>query len=337
MKRRDFIARRILLLFPVLFGLSILTFVISHVAPGDPAASIAGINATKETIEMVRHKWGFDKPLPEQYIIYMKGLFRGDLGMSGHTQHPVWEDLKTFIPATAELALASLLFMIILGIPLGVIAANNKDGILDHLTRLGSVVGVCIPAFLLALIFQMVFYSKLGWLPAGGRLDASLTPPTTITGLYVIDSLLTANWVTLANSLKHLIMPAIVLGVSGLGGVARITRASMLEVIGSDYIKAARAKGVPERTVIGKHALKNSLIPVTTVVGLWIGALLGGTFIVEVIFYWPGIGYYGTAGILKQDFNTTIGVALFIGFVYVLANLAVDILYVFLDPRIQYG
>jgi peptide/nickel transport system permease protein len=337
MKLYHFVARRLLLLIPVLLGLSLLTFTISHLIPGDPARMLAGMEARKEAVERIRRKWGFDKPIHEQYLIYMKGLFRGDLGISSHTRHPVAEDLSLFIPATAELALAALLVMCLLGIPLGVTAAVNKDKVLDHLTRLGALAGVSIPSFWLSLIFQFLFYRTLDWLPSGGRIAQGVAPPDRITGLFLIDSLLTGNSEAFFSSLEHIIMPATVLGLAGLAAVTRMGRASMLEVLTKDYIKAARAKGLSERKVIYKHALRNALIPVTTVVGMWTGSLLGGAFVVEYIFYWPGIGYYGTAGIVTADFTSTVGVALFVGTVYVVANLIVDVLYMFLDPRIRYG
>jgi peptide/nickel transport system permease protein len=337
MKIYQFLARRLLLLIPVLLGLSVLTFSISHLIPGDAARMLAGEGAPKEAVERIREKWGFNKPVHEQYFIYMKGLLRGDMGIASHTRHPVVEDLKLFIPATVELALAALFIMVAVGIPLGVTAAVHKDKALDHVSRLGSLIGVSVPSFWLALMFQFIFYRTLKWLPAGGRIAQHIPPPDRITGLYLVDSLLTGNGEAFMSSLEHIIMPAVVLGLAGLAAVTRMGRASMLEVLTKDYIKSARAKGVSERRVIYRHALRNALIPVVTVVGMWTGALLGGAFVVEYIFYWPGIGYYGTAGIVTADFTSTMGVALFVGVVFVLANLVVDTLYLFLDPRIKYG
>jgi peptide/nickel transport system permease protein len=337
MRILQFILKRVIYLIPILIGLTLLTFTMTRLIPADPARQIAGVHATKDAVERIRVKWGFDRPIHEQYLLYLKGLTQGDLGRSSHSRHPVLEDLILFIPATAELALAALFIMILLGIPLGVTSAVFKDKGLDHVSRIGALAGVSLPAFWLALVFQLVFYRRLDWLPAGGRIADSIPPPDTITGLFLVDSLLTGNAEAFFSSLQHIIMPAVVLSLAGLAAVTRMTRASMLEVMNKDYIKAARAKGVPEWKVIYKHALKNALIPVTTIIGMWTGTLLGGAFIVEYIFYWPGIGFYGTSGILTADFAATMGVALFVAMVYVLANLTVDILYMFIDPRLRYG
>jgi len=331
----QFILKRLIYLIPILIGLTILTFTISRLVPADPARQIAGVHATKDAVERIRQKWGFDRPVHEQYFIYMGGLLQGDLGRSSHSRHPVLEDLKLFIPATAELALAALFIMVALGIPLGVISAVFKDKGLDHASRIGALAGVSLPSFWLALLFQLIFFSRLDWFPAGGRIADGIEPPTRFTGLYLVDSLLTGNSEAFFSSLEHLVMPATVLSLAGLAAITRMTRASMLEVMNKDYVKAARAKGVPEWKVIFKHALQNALIPVTTIIGMWTGTLLGGAFIVEFIFSWPGIGFYGTAGILSADFAATMGVALFVAIIYVFANLIVDILYMFIDPRIR--
>ncbi|MBI4278469.1 MAG: ABC transporter permease [Armatimonadetes bacterium] len=337
MKLYQFIAQRLLLLIPVLFGISLLTFTISHLVPADPARLLAGPEAKADAVEAIRKKWGFDRPVYERYLLYMAGVLRGDLGISISTRHPVSQDLRERIPATAELGLAALLIMVLLGVPLGVTAAVKKDAALDHGCRLGALAGVSMPAFWLALLFQLFFFKSLGWFPAGGRLDQSLEPPTHITGMYVLDSLLTGNMTTLANAWWHLAMPATVLSLAGLASVTRMGRASMLEVLTKDYINAARAKGLPERAVIYRHALKNALIPVVTVVSMWLGGILGGSFVVELVFYWPGVGYYGTSGILTADYTAIMGVSLLLTVTYVVANLLADIAYMFIDPRIRYA
>ena len=337
MRVLQYIFKRLVFLIPILLGLTTMTFAISRLVPADPARDIAGVHASADAVERVRQKWGFDKPIYEQYVIYMKGLLQGDLGRSSHSRHEVTEDLKLFIPATAELALAALFIMIVAGIPLGVIAAVFKDRALDHISRLTALAGVSFPSFWLALVFQLVFFRKLNWLPAGGRISSTVAPPDTITGLYLVDSVLTGNFEAFSSSLTHLIMPAVVLSLAGLAAIMRMTRTSMLEVMNKDYIKAARAKGVPEWKVIFKHALRNALIPVTTIIGMWTGTLLGGAFIIEYIFSWPGIGFYGASAILSADFAATMGVALFVAIVYIVANLIVDILYMYIDPRLSRG
>jgi len=304
MKPYEYFARRIILLIPVLIGVSIMTFSISRVVPGDPVRAMVGMDASKEVIENVKRKYGFDKPLPEQYFIYMRGLLRGDMGLSIRSRRPVLDDVKTYLPATFELALVALLLSSLIGIPLGVISAVQQDK---------------------------------AWLPYGARIDSAIGPPRTITTLYLLDSLLTANIPAFISSLKHIAMPAFVLAYGGLASVARLQRASMLEVIRKDYVRVARAKGLSERRVIYVHALRNALIPVITIIGLRFGWMLGGSFIVEFIFNWPGLGYYGTTAITTLDFNAIMGVTLILTVSYLIANLIVDIVYVFVDPRIEYG
>ncbi|MBI4639142.1 MAG: ABC transporter permease [Candidatus Tectomicrobia bacterium] len=337
MKLYQYILKRLVLLIGVLIGVSLMTFTISHMVPGDPVRAMAGMDASKEAIERIRQEYGLDKPAYQQYFIYMRNLLRGDLGMSIHTRRPVLDDIKDYLPATAELASVSLLLTILVGIPLGVFSAVRKDKLFDHCSRMVALIGVAAPSFWLALILQLIFYRLLGWLPYGGRINDAVDPPTAITQFYLIDSLLTWNIPAFASSLHHIILPAFVLSFSGLASIVRIQRASMLEVFGREYIKTARAKGLREWKVIYKHALKNAMIPVTTIIGLRFGGMLGGSFIVEWIFSWPGMGYYGTTSITALDFTAIMGVALILSVTYVIANLIVDILYTMLDPRISYG
>jgi len=337
MKIYEYFVRRIFLLIPVLIGVSIMTFSISRVVPGDPVRAMVGMDASKEVIENIKRKYGFDKPLPEQYFIYMRGLLHGDMGLSIRSRRPVLDDVKTYLPATFELAFVALLLSSLIGIPLGVISAVQQDKALDHATRILALIGVSAPSFWLGLLVQLVLYRKLGWLPYGARIDSAIGPPRTITTLYLLDSLLTANIPAFISSLKHIAMPAFVLAYGGLASVARLQRASMLEVIRKDYIRVARAKGLSERRVIYIHALKNALIPVITIIGLRFGWMLGGSFIVEFIFNWPGLGYYGTTAITTLDFNAIMGITLILTVSYLVANLIVDIVYVFVDPRIEYG
>jgi peptide/nickel transport system permease protein len=334
---KNFLIRRLSLLVFVLVGVSVLTFFISHVVPADPARLAAGPHASADQVQQLRQKLGLDRPLPEQYWMYMSGLLRGDFGYSLFSRRPVAEDLKAYFPATLELTVAAMLICLIVGIPLGVLSAVHKDRLLDHLGRVVCIGGVGIPIFWLALLFQLFFYRWLDILPTGGRIDPGLSPPQTITGLYTFDSLITGNWPVLASSLSYLILPAITLAFASLAWVARVTRISMLETLGQDYIRTARGKGMPERTVIYAHALRNALIPTVTLVGLQTGALLAGAFLVEIIFSWPGIGFYTVNAIMAMDFNAIMSTTLVVAVVYTVANLVVDIVYVALDPRINYA
>jgi peptide/nickel transport system permease protein len=333
---KTFLIRRLALLVFVLLGVSMLTFLISHVVPSDPARLAAGPHASAAQVQQLRQQLGLDRSLPEQYWMYMSGLLRGDFGYSLFSRRPVAEDLKDYFPATVELTTAAMLICLVVGIPLGVLSAVHKDRLLDHLSRVLCIGGVGIPIFWLALLFQLLFYRWLDILPTGGRIDPGLSPPQTITGLYTLDSLLTGNWPVLASSLSYLILPAITLAFASLAWVARVTRTSMLETLGQDYIRTARGKGMPERKVIYTHALRNALIPTVTLVGLQTGALLAGAFLVEIIFSWPGIGYYTVNAIMAMDFNAIMSTTLLVAVVYTVTNLVVDIVYVALDPRISY-
>jgi len=333
---RTFLLRRLALLVFVLVGVSLLTFFISHVVPADPARQAAGPHATAKQVETLRQKLGLDRSLPEQYWLYMSGLLRGDLGYSLYSRRPVLEDVKDYFPATLELTAAAMLICLIVGIPLGVLSAVHKDRLLDHLGRILCIGGVGLPIFWLALLFQLIFYRWLDILPAGGRIDPGLAHPQTITGLYTVDSLITGNWPVLRSSLSFLAMPAITLAFASLAWVARVTRTSMLETLGRDYIRTARGKGLTERAVIYLHALRNALIPTITLVGLQTGSLLAGAFLVEIIFSWPGIGFYTVNAIMSMDFNAIMSTTLIVAVVYTVTNLVVDVLYVALDPRISY-
>ena len=333
---KTFLIRRLSLLVFVLLGVSLLIFTISHVIPSDPARQAAGPHATTEQVEVLRKKFGFDRPLPEQYWIYMTGLLRGDLGFSLYSRRPVAEDIKAYFPATLELTAVAMLICLLLGIPLGVLSAVYKDRLLDHISRVVSIGGVGLPVFWLALLFQLVLYRWLDWLPAGGRISPNITGPATITGLYILDSLLMGNWPALQSSLHYITMPAITLAFASVAWVARITRASMLDILTQDYIRTARGKGLPEWQVIYVHALRNALIPAVTMIGLQTGALLSGAFLVEIIFSWPGIGFYTINSIMSMDFNAIMTTTLLVAIVYTVTNLIVDILYVAIDPRISY-
>lgn len=334
---RHYIIRRLVLLVFVLFGLITFTFFISHILPGNPARLHAGHHATREAMEAITQRWGLDKPVWQQYIIYLKGLLRGDLGDSLRSHRPVTSDLMIYFPATFELTTTSIIITVLVGITLGVISATRKDTILDHLSRLFSTTGVATPTFWLALLLQLLFYRHLGWFPFGGRLPPGMTPPNHITGLYILDSLLTGNFRTLVASIWHITMPAICLSYVSLATVTRMLRATMLEAMDQDYIKTSRAMGLSERTVIYKYALKNALIPVITLVALSYGGMLGGTLLIESVFGWPGLGFYATQGVLTLDFPSIIGTTFLFGFIYIIVNLLTDILYGFIDPRVKYA
>ena len=297
-----FIIRRLFSLVPILFGMTVIAFVLAHVIPGDPARYAAGLIAGPEQVEKVRREMGLDKPLLEQYFIYMGRLLKGDLGKSYRTNRSINQDVRRYFPATLELALAAILLSTLMGIGLGTISAYKKNSFIDQITRSFSIFGVSMPVFWLGLLLQIIFYARLGWLPSGGRINLIVGPPEHITGLYLIDSLLTGELGIFFNAFQHLFLPALCLALTMMAITARMSRSSLLEVLGADYIRTARAKGLGEFKVICKHALKNSMIATATVIGAQMGWLLGGTFIVETIFSWPGIGTYGVQGIIELDF-----------------------------------
>ncbi|MEW6398947.1 MAG: ABC transporter permease [Bacillota bacterium] len=330
------IVRRLALLVLVLFGITLITFVLSNVVPVDPIVAKLGEKARPELVEKMRKEWGFDKPLPVQYVRYVAGLLRGDLGVSIRTRRPVAQDLRDYFPATMELATVAIIISVCLGIPVGVIAAVRKDRLIDHLTRVFALGGASMPIFWMALLLLLLLYYRLGWLPGTGRLDILLAEPPRVTGLLFVDSLLARDWAALASAARHILLPAFCLGYFSTAVIARMTRSSMLEVVRQDYIRTARSKGLAERVVIYKHALKNALIPTTTVIGLAYGSLLSGAVLTETIFGWPGMGRYATNSVLNVDIPAVLGVTLLSALVYALANLAVDVVYVFLDPRIRY-
>lgn len=329
-----FILRRLVGFVFVLAGVSVITFALAQLVPVDPALAALGQNAREDQIAAFRREYGLDQPPLQQYVTYVSRLLRGDLGVSIRTRRPVAADLRDFLPATIELSLAAMGVTIVLGVSLGVLAAVNRNGWLDGLARVFALVGGSLPIFFLGLLGLAVFYSRLRWLPGPGRLDATMAPPAEITGLYVLDSLLTGNWPALQNSLAHLVLPAVTLGYFSTAVLLRMTRAAMLDVLGQDYVRTARAKGLAERLVIWRHALRNALIPVITTIGLTFGSLLSGAVLTETIFGWPGLGRYATASAVSLDFPAVMGVALVAAIVYPLVNMLTDIAYHALDPRI---
>jgi peptide/nickel transport system permease protein len=332
-----YIIRRALAAIPVLIGVTLLTFTLSHIIPGDPVRASLGPYLPPEAVKALEQKWGMDRPLYVQYLRYMKNLVKGDLGTSFQTNRAVKDDLKEFFPATFELTLVSLIFTLLLGVPMGIVAATKRDRWIDHFTRVFSLTGVSTPIFWLGLILLLIFYFKLGLFPAGGRLSPMLSPPRGLTGLYLLDSLLTANWPVFWDSLWHLFMPSFCLSFAIMGVISRMTRSSMLDVLNQDFIRTAEAKGLPQWLVIYKHALRNAMIPVITVVGVMFGRLIAGAVLTETIFSWPGMGLYTVQSILFLDFQPIMGFTILSALFYVSVNLITDILYGLFDPRVSLG
>ena len=331
-----YIVVRLLGTLVTLWAITLITFVISHMIPADPVAARVGDFATEEKIQRVKHELGFDRPLPTQYLIYLRGLLRGDLGISIRFQNPVREEIASRFPATFELSTVAILISIAIGVPAGLLAAFHRNQWLDHLGRIIALTGISMPIFWLGLLASTVFYYKLGLLPAGARLDPQMTPPEHITGLYVLDSILTGNLTTLIDSLRHLVLPASILGAAGAGSISRIMRSSMLEELHQDYIRTARAKGLRERSVLLRHVLRNAWLPTVTTIGLAYGSLLGGAVLTETVFSWPGLGTFVVTTMTNVDFSAVIGVTLVIATIYNLVNLLVDLVYGYLDPRVKY-
>jgi peptide/nickel transport system permease protein len=329
-----FVVRRLLLLVPILVGLSILVFVWVRALPGGPEAALLGERATPERVAQVRHEFGLDKPLYQQYTSYVGKVVQGDFGQSIKTTRPVLGDIKTKFPATIELAVAALLFAVLFGIPLGFLAARRYQTWVDNSSLVGSLLGISVPVFFLAYLLKYVFAVKLHWLPSTGRLDPirDVSHPT---GFYTLDAIVTGDWSTFVDALRHLVLPGIALGTIPLAIVTRITRASVLEVTNEDYVRTAEAKGLTRRTVDGRHILRNAMLPVATVVGLQTGLLLSGAVLTEIVFAWPGMGSWLYEATFNRDFPVLEGGILFLAVVFVLVNLLVDISYGVLDPRIR--
>lgn len=333
----QYIVRRLFNLIPVILGITLLVFAFLHLIPGDPATVLAGERATPEQVEALRERLGLNQPLPVQYFTFLWNLIRLDFGTSILSGVTIAEEIRIRWPATFELSVAAMLIAIILGIPAGVLAAVRKNSAVDNVTMSGSLIGVSMPVYWLGLLLIYLFAVNLNWLPPSGRLsvDAGFTFKP-ITGFYVLDALLQLDFRALKDILTHLVLPALTLSTIPLAILARITRSAMLEVLSQDYIRTARAKGLLERWVILKHALKNAMLPVVTIIGLQFGTLLGGAILTETIFSWPGIGLWIYEGILARDYPVVQGGVVFVAIAFVLINLLVDLSYALLDPRIQY-
>lgn len=331
-----YILKRLLLLIPVLIGVSIMVFIVMHVFTKDPTSIILGQHATAEQIAKLRQELGLNNPLYIQYFDFLKGILRGNLGNSLMTKTSVTQELISRFPATIELAVAAIIIASIVGIAIGVISAVKQNSIVDYITMVFALLGVSMPIFWLGLVLIVVFAVQLHLLPVAGRIQIGLEP-VHVTGFYIIDSIVTGNTDALKSSVEHLILPAVALGSYSMAIIARMTRSTMLEIIRQDYIRTARAKGMFEKAVIIRHALRNALIPIITVIGLQLGSLLGGAVLTETVFSWPGVGSYTIDAILKSDYNVVQGAVMLLAIVFVLVNLVVDLLYGLLDPRIKYS
>ena len=331
-----YLARRAGLTLFVLFGVTLITFVLTHVVPADPVVAYLGDHAPPDLVVKVRHQLGLDRPLPEQYVIYLGGLLRGNLGVSIMDSRNVSTDLAQYLPATVELATCAMVLALLIGVPTGIVSAVYKDAWPDQLARVFALGGTSLPVFYVALLLLGLLYSRLGILPGPGQLSIYTVPPQRITGMVAVDALLGGNWAALGDAARHLVLPAFVLGYFTTGLIMRITRSSLLEVLRQDYVRTARAKGIWEPRVILRHALRNALLPTVTVVGLTFGDLLSGAVLTETIFSWPGIGRYATNSVTTVDVPAVLGVTLVAALIFSLFNLVVDVVYAYLDPQIRY-
>jgi ABC-type dipeptide/oligopeptide/nickel transport system permease component len=329
------ILERILATIPIVFGVAIIVFLFMRMTPGDPVDIMMGQGGAVSAGEMeqLRHEFNLDQPLPVQLWLFLKDAVRGDLGYSYIQKRPVTTLIAERLPATIELALGALFFGLLVAFPIGIISAVRQNSLVDRFSMAGAFLGISMPAFWLGIILILIFSVRLHWLPVQGRVDHAAQLQE-VTGLYVLDSLLTGNREAMASSLKHLILPSVTLGAAVAAVVARVLRSSMLETLRSDYVTLARAKGAPEWNVVLRHALRNALIPTVTVVGLQVGVLLGGNMIVETVFSWPGLGRLVVKAIFDRDFPLVQGAVMVYAFTFVMANLIVDVLYTYLNPKI---
>jgi peptide/nickel transport system permease protein len=331
-----YLVRRLFLLVPILFGVSLLIFFWIRALPGSPAESLLGERATPALVQTYRHRYGLDKPIYVQYWSYLKTTLSGDLGVSVASRRRVVDEIKARFPATVELTLAAMLFAIALGVPLGFFAAKRHGGVFDQVSLVGSLLGISIPIFFLAIILKYIFAIRLGWLPSVGRISVTLEAKHP-TNFYILDAIIERDWSTLWDVIKHLILPAVALGSIPLAIITRITRAAVLDVQNEDYVRTARAKGLPPYTVDRRHVLRNALLPVTTVIGLQTGLLLSGAVLTETVFAYPGMGSWLRDAIFNRDYPVLQGGILFLAIVFVLVNLVVDLSYAIINPRIRYS
>jgi peptide/nickel transport system permease protein len=332
-----FFVRRLLALVLLSIGITFVVFVLTELVPSNAVATNLGEQAAAEpaAVAAFKHHYGLDRPFPVRYAIYLDHVVHGDLGQSSLTHEPVTHDLGQFIPATAELALYSILFASVVGIAFGIVAALRRNRPTDHALRVTSLAGISMPTFWIALVALYIGFFRLGWFPGADRLDPGVTPPPHVTGLYTIDALLAGDWSLFVQALHHLVLPALVLAAFNVSLLTRFTRSAVLEVIGNDYVRAARAKGLPERVVVVRYILRGALPSVVTVLGLVFANVLTGAVLVEKIFSWPGIGQYAFEAAVNLDVPAIAGVSLFVAVVYITVNFVVDVLYGLIDPRIR--
>lgn len=333
-----FLAHRIILMFGILAGVMLLTFILSRMLPGSPVEMMLGHRPTPEQIALARAELGLDKPVFVQFFYYLGNLVQGDWGMSLRTGRPVIEDLGMRFGATFELTTLALIIVVTLGIPLGVLSAVKQNSMLDHITRTGSIAGMALPVFLIGMLLQMLFYGKLSWFPLQGRIHSEVALDFSfdhITGLYLIDTLLGGQWVAFKSAAHHLVLPVASLAIASIAVVTRITRNTMVEVLGEDHIKTLRAYGIPAHLIYYRYALKATLIPLLTVIGLTYGYMLGGSVVIEYVFDWPGMGSYVVGAITQSDYPAVLGVTILLATIYLTINLIIDLLYQFVDPRLK--
>lgn len=331
-----YVLRRVMLTIPVLVGVTLLSFTLTNILPGDPARVLAGRYATREQVQATRERLGLDRPLPVQYLRYLGNLVQGDFGHSFHSRQEISKELLVFFPASLELALVAMALAVAAGVPLGVLTGTGRSPWVNSVVMFFSLIGVGMPQFWAGLVFQLIFFGKLRILPLSGRLSAELSPPPTVTRMYIVDAILAGQWAILVDAVRHMILPAFTVAMSAVASVTRITHAAMVEVMRHDYIRTARAKGLSELLVVGRHALKNALLPTVTTVAMQMGWLIGGSLLVEVIFTWPGLGRYAWMGIIRLDLPVVMGVSLVTTTTFIVLNLLADITYCFLDPRVAY-
>ena len=330
------VGRRLIVAVPGIVGVIVVTFLLNRALPGDPAAFFAGPAATQQAIEEIRVKLGLDKSLPEQFLLYVRDLGRGDLGRSLTTGQPVTRDLLTRLPASLELTLCGLLLAISVALPLGVLSATRPGSIFDHASRVLTTAGVSLPIFFTGLLLVYVFYYLLGWAPAPlGRIDTFATPPPPVTGLFLVDATIARDGGTFVAAAKQLVLPAVTLGLFAMAPIARMTRAAMLGVLSSDFIRTARASGLAPQTVLVTYALRNALLPVVTLLGMVFSFLLGANVLVEKVFAWPGVGSYALEALIASDYAPVQGFVLTMASLYVLLNLTIDVVYGLIDPRVR--
>ncbi|GAA4231245.1 peptide/nickel transport system permease protein [Streptosporangium album] len=332
-----FLTRRVLTALLLAVGITLVTFVLTNLVPGDPVSANLGQRALGDPaiVAQWRSEHGLDKPLPQQYLLHLQGVIQGDLGTSQQSHRPVLDDLAESVPATLELAGAAILISLVAGVAFGVVAALRRDRLSDHLLRILSLIGISVPTFWLALMAFYVFFYRLQVTPGSGRIDPGMSPPPQVTGLYTVDSALAGQWDVFSSAVGHLITPALVLALYTIGLLTRFTRSAVLEVLGQDYVRAARAKGLPSRVILFRYVLRSALVPIITVAGLAFGSLLSGTVLVEAIFAWPGVGQYAYKSATTLDLPAVMGVGLVVGGVYLVINLIVDVLYGVIDPRVR--